>query len=207
MAQGPSLHRAEIGVGASPNASAQASSIRRLYHGSLEAVERPLVGLNTGFADLGRGFYVTDDYAVAQSRARSRARAFGDGAGVVSAYEFDEHALPWITLGARGSEAALSDATVAPFGLRFADGIDGIAAWMGYIKACRSGHTALEGAGEPAVVRAWIATDEVEMVCTGLVTPEELADCVDPSELVVQYCFRDQGLIDGHLAFVDGAGA
>lgn len=41
-----------------------------LYHGSNVAIDRPLVRLNAGFADLGQGFYCTDDPAVAESRAR-----------------------------------------------------------------------------------------------------------------------------------------
>ena len=41
------------------------------------------------------------------------------------------------------------------------------------------------------------------MACSGLVTFEELGAFVDPSELVVQYCLLDQGLIDEHLSFVE----
>ena len=48
-----------------------------LFHGSNVAIERPQVSLNTGFADLGRGFYLTDDREVAVSRARMRARGGG----------------------------------------------------------------------------------------------------------------------------------
>lgn len=194
----------------------------RLYHGSNVAIGRPLVALNAGFSDLGQGFYCTDDAGVAAGRARSRARREGAGDGVVSAFEFDEGALPWVIVGADGAGvlgAAGADAAVtagpgtggaggageagpgaanagAPFGLRFEPSHEGIAAWATYIRACRQGSTAVEGLGEPAVVRAWIATEEVEMVCSGLLSAEELADATDPAELVVQYCFRDQRLLD-----------
>lgn len=189
-------------VPAASAASPWQGSPIRLYHGSDAAIERPVVELNKGFADLGRGFYLTDDLAVAQTRARMRARAIGADAGVVSAFEFDENAVPWITLGADAPCGDPSNTEGFPsevFGLRFAENADGFAAWMEYIRSCRSGYSALAGKGEPAVVRAWMATDEVEMVCSGFVSPEGLADLIDPSELVVQYCFRSQNLIDRHL--------
>ena len=182
--------------------SASQGPLLRLYHGSDEAIGHPAVGFNKGFADLGRGFYLTDDSAVARSRARSRARATGAAAGVVSAFGFDEDVLPWITLGSDAPSTVALIGANPLFGLRFAESGEGIVAWMNYIMACRAGHTSLEGVGEPAVVRAWIATEEVEMACSGLVSPEELAALIEPSELVVQYCFRNQALIDEHLVFV-----
>lgn len=48
--------------------------IVRLYHGSDMAIERPDIVHNTGFADLGVGFYLTDDKDAAINRARRRAR-------------------------------------------------------------------------------------------------------------------------------------
>lgn len=106
-----------------------------LYHGSSVRIERPLVEMNAGFSDLGQGFYCTDDFEVAMSRARARARR--------------EHAV--------------------------------------------------EGMGEPAVVRAWIANEIVEMACTGVVPADELVEFIDPAELVVQYCFRSQTFLDAYL--------
>ena len=57
--------------------------------------------------------------------------------------------------------------------------------------------------GNPVVVRAWIATEEVEMVCSGYADPQDLKDFVNPDDLVVQYCLLDQDLIDRHLVFVE----
>lgn len=59
-----------------------------------------------------------------------------------------------------------------------------------------------DGLGQPAVVRAWIATEEVELACTGMVDARELACLLDPDELLVQYCLLDQWLIDHALGFV-----
>jgi len=175
----------------------------RLYHGSDIAVEHPDVLRNTGFADLGRGFYLTDDRDAAVGRARSRARVVGAPVGIVSAYDFDEGALPWAIWGASGP--IMQDRTTwepgSPFALKFAGDDAGIAAWMNYIRMCRRGQCDVPGFGEPAVVRAWIATDEVEMTCSGFVSAEELAPFVDMGELVVQYCLRDQALADRALHF------
>lgn len=168
-----------------------------LYHGSDTPVPHPQAGRNTGFADLGNGFYLTDDLAVAQSRARSRARHMGAEHGFVSVYEFDENCVPWVTWG-----SATSTPAGTAFGLCFDTDRAGIAHWMRYIQACRVGRTTVGSLGSPAVVRAWIATEEVEMACSGMVTADEMAEFIDPTNLVVQYCLLDQDLIDQHLHFV-----
>ena len=168
----------------------------RLYHGSDIEVRKPIIAYNTGFADLGQGFYLTDNRNVACQRARSRARRLGKCAGVVSVFEFDEGCVPWACWGARGPSLRTPDGDV-PFGLCFDEGREGIAAWVSYIRACRRGQT-----GDPAVVRAWIATEEVEMACAGFATAEDLVEFIDPRQLVTQFCFADQGIIDGHLSFV-----
>jgi hypothetical protein len=43
---------------------------------------------------------------------------------------------------------------------------------------------------------------EVEMVCSGFLTAEELAQATDPAELIVQYCILDQGILNNDLALV-----
>ena len=173
----------------------------RLYHGSDVAIAHPDVTRNTGFADLGQGFYLTDDHTAAQGRARTRARRTGAPQGVVSVFELDEAQLPWAVWGADAPElpAGTHD---SPFGLRFDATPQGIAAWASYIVACRKGNVAVPGLGEPAIVRAWIATEEVEMLYAGFATPEDLAELLDPHDLVVQYCLRNQALLDCALAFV-----
>lgn len=171
-----------------------------LYHGSDVRIERPDVSHNTGFADLGHGFYLTDDYLAARRRASSRARKTGAFEGVVSAYELDAGCVPWATWDAEVPTLA-GLAPDAPFGLCFAPTGAGIVAWANYIKACRGGHTEVPGLGQPAIVRAWIATEEVEMACSGFVEAAELADFVDPTRLTVQYRLLDQDLIDKNLRF------
>ena len=174
----------------------------RLYHGSDVAIMHPEITLNSGFADLGRGFYLTDDEDAARRRARSRARRNGVAQGVVSVFEFDEECISWVCWGAQLLTPA-AGAYAGPFGLRFDADPAGIAAWVAYIKACRAGHAQVGELGFPAVVRGWIATEEVEMVCAGYATPQDLAELVDPAELIVQYCLADQVTIDAHLHFVE----
>lgn len=72
--------------------------------------------------------------------------------------------------------------------------MSGKGASHGYAGQCRV-------LGEVAV-RAWIATEEVELACAGMVDARELACLLDPDELVVQYCLLDQRLIDHALGFV-----
>lgn len=170
-----------------------------LFHGSDMAIKHPDVSLNTGFSDLGRGFYLTDSHDAACRRALTRARRTGAATGVVSVFELDEASVPWISIGS--GEVPVS--VERPFGLRFDADAAGLEAWISYIKACRNGKTAVASLGEPAVVRAWIATEEVEMVCSGLATADDLMPYLDASELLMQYCLRDQALVDNHLHFAE----
>ncbi|MBR3312936.1 MAG: DUF3990 domain-containing protein [Atopobiaceae bacterium] len=169
-----------------------------LYHGSDKPVPHPLVGKNSGFSDLGKGFYLTDNYDVACARASSRARRTGGTMGTVSIYSLNENAVPWETW---GSPTSLPAGT--PFGLRFEPDEAGMVAWMHYIQACRAGRTHVEDLGSPAITRAWIATEEVEMACSGFAPAEAIAKFIDPAELIVQYCLLDQGIIDAHLNFIE----
>lgn len=171
-----------------------------LYHGSDVAIERPDVSLNTGNADLGKGFYLTDDREAAFQRASSRARLTGASQGLVSVYEFDEEGLPWVIVGRDGGDA-LPAGGRAEFALTFDGGPEGLAEWISYIASCRAGWTAFDGLGEPALVRAWLANMEVELACTGMIEPAEVVPLLDPGALIVQYCFRSQEAADRLLRF------
>ena len=171
----------------------------RLYHGSNMAIEQPRVALNTGFADLGKGFYLTDDCDAARGRAKKRARVVG-GTATVSIFELDESKVPWIVW---GEGDPVIDGVTAAFGLRFEESPAGYAAWARYIKSCRAGTTEVPGIGSPVIVRAWIATMEVEMVCTGFLDADDFAQVVEPEELIVQYCILDQDVLDGCLTLTE----
>lgn len=173
----------------------------RLYHGSDAVIERPDISFNRGFADLGRGFYLTDDHDAARSRAYLRARRMGADSGAISVFDLDTSCVPWATWGRQ--MPALPGGDGSAFGLCFEACPEGIIAWANYIQACRQGKTEVPGLGDPALVRAWIATEEIEMVCSGFATAEEIAQILSPAKLTVQFCLRDQDLIDHALTFVE----
>lgn len=173
----------------------------RLYHGSNVAIEHPIIARNTGFADLGKGFYLTPDHEIARSRATARARREG-GSAVVSVFELDEGSVPWVTWGKRITPQK-DLVPGSPFGLQFDDTEQGYAAWASYIKACRAGTTTVPNMGFPAIVRAWLATMEIEMVYAGFMAPDEFAQVVEPAELIVQYCILDQRILKSSLRFIE----
>lgn len=178
----------------------KSNAVVRLYHGSNAAIEKPLVSFNTGFADLGKGFYLTDSLDAAKGWALTRARRTGEGTATVSIFELDKGSVPWVEVGADG--LAVPDGGVGSvFGLCFAESPEGVVAWANYIKACRQGRTEVGELGSPAIVRAWIATEEVEMACSGFVDAEDLGEFVNPQDLTVQYCLLSQELIDRALIY------
>ena len=181
------------------------TDVVRLYHGSSEAIRKPDLAHNTGFADLGKGFYLTDDHVAAKGRARARARREGSAPGVVSSFDFDLSVVRWVYIG-DGTDLP-SGRGLSRFGLWFLPTDEGLAAWVRYIAQCRSDNTTVGDLGSPEVVRAWIATEEVEMACAGYVSAEEVATAIEPTDLVAQYCLLNQCLMDEALAFVDASPA
>ena len=60
----------------------------KLYHGSLEVVEKPEIRQSNRTLDYGSGFYTTTDYAQAEQWAKRRLKNHKDGA-YVNIYEID----------------------------------------------------------------------------------------------------------------------
>lgn len=65
----------------------------RLYHGSLEVVEKPYIKLPSRTLDYGTGFYTTTSEEQAEQWARRRMMAADHISGYVNIYELDESAL------------------------------------------------------------------------------------------------------------------
>ena len=61
----------------------------RVYHGSNEAIEKPLVNIGRPYLDFGTGFYVTNMITQAKIWAGIKARLFGQPEGTLSLYDFD----------------------------------------------------------------------------------------------------------------------
>lgn len=60
----------------------------KVYHGSTQPVERPLIAVGRSQLDFGQGFYVTDIREQAEAWAR-RVQQIREKPGIVSVYEFD----------------------------------------------------------------------------------------------------------------------
>lgn len=61
----------------------------KVYHGSIQAVEYPLVGVGCENLDFGKGFYVTDIYTQAERWGAVMALRCPGSASVVNIYELD----------------------------------------------------------------------------------------------------------------------
>ena len=61
----------------------------KVYHGSTQAVEYPLVGVGRENLDFGKGFYVTDIYAQAERWGAVMALRHPGSTSVVNIYELD----------------------------------------------------------------------------------------------------------------------
>ncbi len=66
----------------------------KLYHGSLEAVEHPMILQPTRLLDYGKGFYTTTSEQQSKEWVERRMRKHEDQSGFVNVYEFDDSKLP-----------------------------------------------------------------------------------------------------------------
>ena len=65
----------------------------KLYHGSLEMVNKPEIRESSHTLDYGSGFYVTTSFEQAESWVRRRAKERNVTKGYVNVFEFDDSAL------------------------------------------------------------------------------------------------------------------
>ena len=65
----------------------------KLYHGSLEQVDKPEIREASRTLDYGKGFYATTSFEQAENWVRRKAQELNVGKGYVNVYEFDESAL------------------------------------------------------------------------------------------------------------------
>jgi len=151
-----------------------------LYHGSYLTIEKPNISFSRDNVDFGRGFYTTPikEQAVNWSDRFKHKK----GQSVVSAYEIDEYMLS-------------KNATI----LEFATYSD---EWLDFIVSCRRG----ENIGSHDVVIGGVANDKVfdtiQLFFDGLVDKSEAIKRLRYEKPNIQYCFRNQSIIDGFLKFV-----
>lgn len=65
----------------------------RLYHGSLEKVDKPEIRVPSRTLDYGSGFYTTTSYQQAESWVRRKMKEQLSGCGFVNVFEFDKGVL------------------------------------------------------------------------------------------------------------------
>jgi len=65
----------------------------KLYHGSVERVEKPEIRTSNRTLDYGNGFYVTTSYIQAEAWVRRRLNEKEVSKGYINTYEFDEEVL------------------------------------------------------------------------------------------------------------------
>ena len=150
-----------------------------LYHGSHVEVTAPDVSFSRDNLDFGKGFYVTPIFEQACSWAERFKRR--KGTAVVSKYEL-------------ASVALSGDTQMLIF--------DGYTeAWLDFIIACRSG----KPSGDYEVIVGGIANDKVfdtvQLYLDGLVDKEQAIKRLRYDKPNMQYCLRDQSLIDKYLTF------
>ena len=151
-----------------------------LYHGSYLAVEKPNISLSRANTDFGKGFYTT----TIQAQAEKWAERFKKqrGVAVVSEYEVNESEL-------RKNLSILEWTT-------YCDD------WLDFIAECRRGGTG----GSYDLVIGGIANDDVFntllLYFRGLIDKKESLKRLSYEKPNIQYCFRNQPVIDTYLVFL-----
>ena len=150
-----------------------------LYHGSLEAIEKPNLSFSRDKTDFGKGFYTTTIKAQGLSWASRFKRRFGYG--TLSIYETDEADL-------RRNSSILEFETYST-------------QWLEYIVKCRLG----ESMNDYDLVIGGIANDDVYNTLTlyfrGYIEKEEAIKRLHYDKPNIQYCFKNQRIIDNYLKY------
>jgi len=150
-----------------------------LYHGSLEAIEKPDLSFSRDNTDFGKGFYTTTIKSQAEKWTSRFKRRFGHG--TLSIYEVSETEL-------RKNVSVLEFETYS-------------IQWLEYIANCRQG---LAGSNHDLVIGG-IANDDVYTTLTlyfrGYIGKEEAIKRLRYEKPNIQYCFKNQDVIDKYLKY------
>ncbi|MDR2739910.1 MAG: DUF3990 domain-containing protein [Treponema sp.] len=149
-----------------------------LYHGSSATIETPDISFSRNNTDFGKRFYTTPIFGQAKSWSLRFKRI--TGYGVVSEYIFDDSALSEISL------------------LQFDEYSD---EWLDFIAVCRSGQ---DSSGYDLVIGG-VANDKVFNTLTlyfrDLIEKQEAIKQLRFEKMNVQYCFKNQSVIDKYLKY------
>jgi hypothetical protein len=151
-----------------------------LYHGSYLAIEKPDISFSRDYIDFGKGFYTTP--IKEQAEKWSERFKNNKGAGVVSQYEVNEFDLK-------------KNASVLEFET-YSD------EWLDFIAGCRNGGTG----GSYDLVIGGIANDDVFNTLTlyfrGYIDKKEAIKRLIYEKSNIQYCFKNQTVIDKYLIYI-----
>ena len=150
-----------------------------LYHGSLDAIEKPDISFSRNNTDFGKGFYTTTIKSQAEKWADRFKRRFGYG--TLSIYEVDETKL-------------LKNTSVLEFETYSVE-------WLEYIANCRQGTINTNH----DLVIGGIANDDVYTTLTlyfrGYIGKEEAIKRLRYEKPNIQYCFKSQNVIDKFIKY------
>ena len=150
-----------------------------LYHGSLDAIEKPDISFSRNNTDFGKGFYTTTIRSQAVNWTNRFKRRFGYG--TLSIYDLDELDL----------KKKISILEFETYSVN----------WLEYIVKCRQG----ELGGSYDLVIGGIANDDVYNTLTlyfrGYIEKEEAIKRLRFKKPNIQYCFKNQTVIDRYLKY------
>ena len=149
-----------------------------LYHGSNSEVRQPDLLHSRKNIDFGAGFYMTPIYEQAVKWCGKFKRQ--SGVGILSRYVFDESALEKCKA------------------LRFEDYSE---AWLDFVMTCRRG----QDSSDYDIVIGGVANDKVfntvELFFDGLIDKNEAIKRLRYEKPNMQYCFRNDEIMERYLRF------
>ena len=152
----------------------------KLYHGSYLTIEMPDISFSRDNVDFGKGFYTTPIKEQAISWSNRFRRQYGQS--VISVYRIEEDLLR-------------RDSRVLEFDT-YSD------EWLDFIVSCRRG----KNTDNYDVVIGGVANDKVfntiELFFDGLIDKTEAIKRLRYDKPNLQYCFRNQAVIDKYLKFI-----
>jgi len=150
-----------------------------LYHGSLDAIEKPDISFSRNNTDFGKGFYTTTIKSQAERWTERFKRRYGYG--TISIYEADETEL-------RKNVSVLEFESYST-------------EWLEFIANCRQSGMS----GNYDLVIGGVANDDVYNTLTiyfrGYIDKKEAIKRLRYEKPNIQYCFRNQNIIDKYLKF------
>jgi hypothetical protein len=151
-----------------------------LYHGSYLAIKKPDLSFSRSTLDFGKGFYTTP--IKGQAKKWSKRFIGTKGQGILSAFEFDENSMP--SMNCLAFESYSEE-------------------WLEFIVSCRTGN---DIGAKYQIIIGGIANDNVfdtiEEYLQGYRTKEQAIARLRFEKPNIQYCFKEQAVIDKCLRFV-----